>query len=150
MFIYTFLISPNNALKRLIEHSERCESQHSMHSAPFRHLFGQNLLRQSLTHRTGTSCDGNRCYGRCVVAARRHRNRTAALLHSQETGNQQLYPTYITFNYIIHYIIYITLHYITLHVCVCTYCACTYCVYILIRICIILYPDLLSIRSHLY
>ena len=102
-----------------------------LHSAPFRHLFGQNLLRQSLTHRTGTSCDGNRCYGRCVVAARRHRNRTAA--------EQSIHRKRETSNYILHTLLSITLYitlytlhytYITLHVCVCTYCACTYCVHI--------------------
>ena len=102
-----------------------------LHSAPFRHLFGQNLLRQSLTHRTGTSCDGNRCYGRCVL--RPEGTGIELLLSKAFTGNGKpaiiSYIHYFQLHYTLHYIHYTTLHYIT---CLCVYILCVYilCVHI--------------------
>ena len=137
MFIYTFLISPNNALKRHIEHSERCESQHSMHSA----------LCCTL-HPSGISLDktyfGNRWLTEQALAAMVTDAMGGVLLRPEGTGIELLlskaftgngkpaiisYIHYFQLHYTLHYIHYTTLHYIT---CLCVYILCVYilCVHI--------------------
>ena len=119
MFIYTFLISPNNALKRHVEHSERCESQHSMHSA----------LCCTL-HPSGISLDktyfGNRWLTEQAQAAMATDAMGGVLLRPEGTGIELLlcciHRKRETSNYILHtllsitlYITLYTLHYTTLH-----------------------------------